>query len=558
MGCALCAEWPETCNSTLIKVTCLILRSGLNMLKKKNYATFMVCAAALMSGQAYAQVASPGVTITELNGQQVFEGDGGYDQIDYDGSSADYTFVGNGDLSVSVTKPDGVTDRLINIDGFWFQGEQAWYAIDDLINTTATNQTIIGSPDTYDQVNYPGNSGDYTFNRNADASVSVTKPGGAVDTLIDIDGFWFLDEQEWYPIGDLIQAPTGDQTITGGPDYDQVDYPGDSADYTFTQNSDGSVTVDKPDGTTDTLISIEGFWFQGEQEWYPIESLVTQVGQTIVGGAGYDQVDYDGFRSQYIFVENADGTVTVNRPGGLIDTLTSIDGFWFRGEEEWYSIEDIFNGDTGVIINGVITGSNDVNDNLTGDAGNNTFFSGRGSDLIRGLGGTDTLRVDGDVFEWTYTQNGNTVTMSHPTWGVNTLIDMERIFSFRASQTFTITQAIDSTNGLPVFRLDNDNVINGTPGDDTIPGSGVDGYYGGQGDDTYQGTGDWEQVNFDGARAEYTFVQNANGSVRISHPIWGTDTLVNIDALVFTGVEPGLGGAQTAPFEWIAIGDVFG
>jgi len=527
------------------------------MLKHTKLAIILALGATFMSGQAFAQVVSPGVTISQLNGQQVYEGDGGYDQIDYPGFSGDYTFIRNADFSVSVTKPDGVTDRLINIDGFWFIGEQAWYPIEDLEVPASTGQTIVGTPNNYDQVDYPGNSWDYTFVRNADASVTVTKPGGEVDTLIDIDGFWFIGEQAWYPLSDLIQPLTGNQTYTGGTGYDQVDYPGDSSDYTFTQNANGSVSVSKPDGSTDTLISIEGFWFQGEQAWYPLESLIIPVGQTIIGGNGYDQVDYDGFRSQYIFVQNANGTVTVNRPGGLIDTLTSIDGFWFRQEEAWYSIEDIFNGDTGTLINGVITGSNNVNDNLTGDNGNNTFFAGRGNDLIRGLGGQDTLRVDGDVFEWTYTQDGDTVTMTHPTWGVNTLISIERIFSLRASQVFTMNQAIASTNGLPAFRLDNDNVINGTPWDDVIPTQvGVQGLYGGLGDDTYQGTNGYDQVNYDGARAEYTFTLNANGSVRVSHPIWGTDTLVNIDGLIFTGREPGVGGAQTAPFEFVNVSDV--
>jgi len=35
-------------------------------------------------GQAQAQLANPSVTITEVNGQTVFKGDGGYDQIDYE------------------------------------------------------------------------------------------------------------------------------------------------------------------------------------------------------------------------------------------------------------------------------------------------------------------------------------------------------------------------------------------------------------------------------------------------------------------------------------------
>ena len=528
------------------------------MLKYKKFALLGTSLGMFFSGQAFAQVASPNVIITELDGQQVFQGDGGYDQIDYKGNSAEYTFIRNADVSVSVTKPDGITDRLINIDGFWFAAEQQWYPIEDLETPANKGQTITGSADTYDQVDYPGYSSDYTFVRNADVSVSVTKPGGDVDTLINIDGFWFSDEKHWYPIGDLIEESNGDRTITGGPDYDQVDYPGAAPDYTFVQNENGSVSVTKPNGGTDILINIDGFWFQDEEAWYPIESLLSANGQTVVGTNAYDQVDYDGFRADYIFVENVDGTVTVNRPGGVIDTLSSIDGFWFRGEEAWYSIEDIFDADTGTLINGVITGSNDVNDNLTGDDENNVFFVGRGSDLVRGLGGQDTLRVDGDVFEWTYLEEDDVVTMTHPTWGVNTLIGIEQIFSLRSGQDFPIIQAIASTDGLPEFRLDNDNVINGTPGDDIIPAqTGVQGFYGGLGDDTYQGTANFEQVNYDGARAEYMFSQNADGSIRVTHPIWGDDTLLDIDALIFTGVEPGVGGVRSAPFEFVNIGDLF-
>jgi len=463
----------------------------------------MACASVFASGHAYAQVASQNVIVLQVNGQRIFQGSGAYDQIDYDGNSVNYRFVSNADGSVSVTKPDGVTDRLINIDGFWFSGEQQWYAIEDLVTPASTNQTITGSPNNYDQVDYPGNSRDYRFVRNSDASVSVTKPGGGIDRLINIDGFWFSGEARWYPIGELVAPASGNQTITGGTGYDQVDYPGAALDYTFTENANGSVRVEKPGGGIDTLIRIDGFWFQGEEAWYPIESLLAQRGQTIVGTNAYDQVDYDGSRADYIFVQNANGTVTVNRPGGLIDTL--------------------------------------------------------GNDLVRGLGGQDNLRVDGDVFEWTYAQNGDSLTMSHPTWGVNTLISMEQIFSLRSGSNFTINQAVASTNGLPAFRLDGDNVINGTPGNDFIPSqAGVQGFYGGLGNDTYQGTGNFEQVNYDGARAEYTFARLANGSIRVSHPIWGTDTLVNIDAVIFTGVEPGAGGARSAEFEFVSIGDLVG
>jgi hypothetical protein len=109
-----------------------------------------------------------------------------------------------------------------------------------------------------------------------------------------------------------------------------------------------------------------------------------------------------------------------------------------------------------------------------------------------------------------------------------------------------------------VFRLDGDNVINGTPGNDTIPSqTGVQGFYGGLGNDIYQGTNNFEQVNYDGARAEFTITQNTNGSIRVVHPIWGRDTLFDIDALIFTGVEPGVGGTRTADFEFISTDDLF-
>ena len=118
------------------------------------------------------------------------------------------------------------------------------------------------------------------------------------------------------------------------------------------------------------------------------------------------------------------------------DTLTDIDGFWFQGEQAWYSIEDIVDGlepvgptpadpapvdptpvdptpadpapvdptpvDTGTTIDGVITGSNDVDDVLNGDGGDNVFFAGRGTDVINGGAGNDTLNVDGDIIEWTF------------------------------------------------------------------------------------------------------------------------------------------------------------
>ena len=200
-----------------------------------------------------------------------------------------------------------------------------------------------------------------------------------------------------------------------------------------------------------------------------------------------------------------------------------------------------------------------MNDFLNGTGGNDTFFAGRGTDVINGGAGNDTLNVDGDIFEWTFSANADgSVTMTHPTWGENTLIGIENIFSQRSGQSFTIDDAIASTDGLPRFRLDNDNVINGTNGDDNIQATAdVQGFYGGTGDDVYFGTDNFEQVNYDGSRSEYNITQNNDGSITVDHPIWGTDTLNDIDALIFTGVEPGVGGAQSGPFEFVSTDDLF-
>ena len=79
----------------------------------------------------------------------------------------------------------------------------------------------------------------------------------------------------------------------------------------------------------------------------------------------------------------------------------------------------------------------------------------------------------------------------------------------------------------------NDN-LSGTSGDDVFEGlAGQDVFYGGEGNDTYYGGDDYDQVNYNGFAADYSFVRQADGSVTVSHPTYGTDTLVDIEGLWF-------------------------
>ena len=123
-------------------------------------------------------------------------------------------------------------------------------------------------------------------------------------------------------------------------------------------------------------------------------------------------------------------------------------------------------------VNGGVLGSNETDDTLTGGTEDNVFFVGRGVDSIDGGSGTDTLNVDGEAIEWNFsTLADGSVVMTHPTWGTNTLTNVESIFFARSGETLSIADAIAATAGLPAQRVHSDVVLNGTPGDDTLVNS---------------------------------------------------------------------------------------
>ena len=439
-----------------------------------------------------------------------------YSQADYDGFAKDYTFTQNADGSVTVTSADFGTDTLTHIDGVWFGGQKEWVSLDSLL-------TVVPA---------------------APLPTAPTPIAPTPQPVFEIDEFGIL-------IGDdadntlkdtaeihSLYGGLGDDNLIGLADeYSQVDYDGFAKDYTFTQNADGSITVTNATYGTDTLTNIDGIWFGGQKEWVAIEYLTGEDAVVFepVDPAPADPAPVDPAPADPVPVDPAPADPAPADPAPT-------------------------GPNTGTLIDGIITGSNDVNDTLVGDAGDNTFFAGRGTDVIQGGEGNDTLNVDGDIIEWTFTRNDDgSVTMTHPTWGENTLVGIEQIFSQRAGETFSIDDAIDSTAGLPAFRLDADNVINGTNGDDFIAAdASVTGFYGGTGNDTFLADEDgFVQVNYDGSSSEFNITQNGDGSITVDHPIWGTDTLINIDALIFTGVEPGVGGATSGPFEFITTDDLF-
>lgn len=266
--------------------------------------------------------------------------------------------------------------------------------------------------------------------------------------------------------------------------------------------------------------------------------------QTYRGTDGeYDQVDYTGQLTDYTFTRNDDGSVTVSHPTLGTDRLISIEGFWFSGEAAWYSLDDAIaltaGDDTGYVdANGVITG-NDSDNALTGSNQNDLFYGGRGDDILDGNGGGyNQGEYDGALIEYTFTRNNDgSVTMSHPTWGTDTLIDIDGLWFMREQAWYSLDDAITITQSMPEFRLDDDNVLNGTPGNDIMnAAAGGTNFYGGTGNDRFNGRNNrYDQVNYDGDVEDYTITDLGNGNYRFSHPVWGVDTLNSIDGLWFGG-----------------------
>ena len=188
----------------------------------------------------------------------------------------------------------------------------------------------------------------------------------------------------------VVQGDSGDNHFTGGygddmylgkGGYDQVNYFGPTSNrsnFTVTQNPDGTIKIVSAEFGTDTLDNIEGVWFDNQFKWYTIEDLLNPIktyfttptkpvlegtsvkeifigdsnvnwfignggGDTYNGNGEYDQVEYygpDAYRSNFIFSNNLDGSVTAVSPYGR-EIYIDIEGVWFGTEQAWYSVDSL-------------------------------------------------------------------------------------------------------------------------------------------------------------------------------------------------------------------------
>jgi Ca2+-binding RTX toxin-like protein len=274
----------------------------------------------------------------------------------------------------------------------------------------------------------------------------------------------------------------------------------------------------------------------------------------IFGGEGYDTIIYDGPVTNYTFSRNADGTVKVTAKTGSdgVDTLDGVEAFWFEADSQWRGIQEMV-GDYGTEGDDdfLLGSANDDNlyglggaDQLFGGAGKDKIYGGAGEDLIYGQAGDDVIDggagddeigYAGKRVNFTFSRNADgsvTVVDSTGVEGTDRLIDVEYLY-FAAD---------------PSGAMMSDVVVGyGTAAADTINGAGgKDNIYGLAGDDTLQGfAGDDRIDGGDGAdtaafnllRANYSFVRNADGSVKITALSGneGVDTLFGVETVLFKG-----------------------
>jgi serralysin len=128
----------------------------------------------------------------------------------------------------------------------------------------------------------------------------------------------------------------------------------------------------------------------------------------LLGGDGYDTASYGGSISNYTFVENSDGSITVtDLTGGWgVDRVWSIEAFYFEigGTFSVTTLPvvhyvdpnmgtmhaDRLYGTTGQDVMRGFSG----NDQLSGGAGNDMIFGGIGRDVLTGGSGRDVFVFD--------------------------------------------------------------------------------------------------------------------------------------------------------------------
>ena len=262
----------------------------------------------------------------------------------------------------------------------------------------------------------------------------------------------------------------------------------------------------------------------------------------INGGGGANTAVYSGLVNNYTYTLNADGSVTVadvraGTPDGT-DTDTNIQNYQFGDGLVLTQAQLAFAVITGTAGNDTLTGSNTANAGqlILGLAGNDTLRAGTGGNtILDGGDGNDTLRDAGAAAAATivdtmyggagddtyFVTRANDVIVEQLNGGTDTVSTNLRNYVLPAN-----VEKLVYTGGAGI-------IATGNALDNTFIFSGLF-----TGTSVLTGGGGADTAAFSGAFANYTVVDNPDGSVKLidtrAGSPDGTDTFYNFSSFQFT------------------------
>ncbi|MFK7733466.1 MAG: hypothetical protein AB8B48_17735 [Pseudomonadales bacterium] len=463
-------------------------------------------------------------------GGDTIDGAGGIDTVSYDGAI--------GSVNVNLSAPganafDGTgTDSLSNIEIVIGSGNNDTLtgaatattlqggdgadsvtggAANDLLEGDAGADTLIGAAgvdtldggddaSTADTADYSTTSGSNGVEVNLVAGAASEDGYGSNDVLIDIQnviGSGFDDEIIGNGQDNLINSGAGNDTLTGGAGADTL------------IGGAGNHTVDGGTGSDDIQLASG------------TNTITASAGNdTVQGGTGVDTVNYSGFSSLSVNLNNGTGAVaTVDGGAANNDTLSNIEHVIGTSGADSISGDASANTLTGNAGDDTLDGEGAA-DNLIGGAGNDTLLGGTGNDTLQG--GADNDQLDGGAGDDLIQLNSGINTVLGSTGndtvqggsGVDT-VDYAALSSVSVtiaeSGTYTATiggggadddtlsgiENISGTGGTDTLVGNSSaNVLDGAGGNDTLNGGGGDDTLrGGLGDDSFIGGTGGDQID---------------------------------------------------------------
>jgi Ca2+-binding RTX toxin-like protein len=476
-------------------------------------------------------------------------GNGGDDILE-GGSGADFIYGGSGGLDTRAwwwndgedtasyaTSNAAVTVNLdtgVNTGGH-AQGDLL-YDIDNLIGSafvdTLTGSSgnnvieggagadIINGGDGVDTASYVGSASGVTVNLGTGTHSGGDALGDTLTAIENLRGSAGVDTLTGNGLDNVIEGGAGNDILDGGAGNDTVSY----AHSTFgvTVHLDNPTPQDTVQQGIDTLVGFENILGSNAAD-----SLWGDGGDNIInGGAGFDFIVGGGGSNTLIggtdgdiyIVQGVNDAVVENEGGGYDIVLAQTDFTLAQGSE--VEALAVISG-TGITLTG-----NDMQQVLTGGAGDDTINALGGNDLIISGGGTNIL-VGGNGDDIYYAQGVNDIVTEGSEGGFDVVLAGGNLTL--ASNSAVEVIAVNTASGVTIVGSDTNQTIQG--------GSGNDRFVGGLGNDVITGSGGADTFVLRNTFVDRDFITDFTS---------GTDK-IEIDAGLFGG---GLsaGGLTAAQF----------